>query len=135
MTAQFAKAGMEQLKAQFSASDLRFYEAAFNVLDSMYLDYHDTKGHPTMSLKDHCDFYQLDEAQATFVRENIIDIRLTVKELKDAGVPPESSLYDNLPDDLVYRDALEIKWEGHRLVCFYLSRRYLDLTNPNVLYS
>ena len=134
MTTPFIKAGLDRLKEQLPASELRLYEAVFKVLDSMYLDYHDTKGHPTMSLKDHCQFYELNEAQETFVRENMTDIHLTVKDLKDAGVPPESALYDKLPDDHVYRDTMEIKWAGHRLVRFYLSEWYIDLTQPNILY-
>jgi hypothetical protein len=116
--------------------------ACIGILHSMYLDYHDTKAHPQMSLDEDVDDCQLSEQDADPVRRCLKPKGYRGAELIAAGAPPwllkrlEVIRWDGKVDtDHLEWAAAEITCGGRTLACFIPFRYLLDLNDASKVYS
>jgi hypothetical protein len=65
-----------ELRAGIRSDELAGYDACVAVIDSMYQDYHDCKGHPCMSLAEHLALLKISGSPADFVRSRLDAIAL-----------------------------------------------------------
>jgi hypothetical protein len=116
--------------------------ACIRILDSMYLDYHDTKAHPQMSLDDHIDYCKLSEEDADFVRRCLKSRGYRGSELITAGAPPwllkrlEIIRWNGTVDaDHLESPAAEVTCGGRTLACLIPFLYFLDLNDASKVYS
>jgi hypothetical protein len=116
--------------------------ACVRILQSMYMDYHDTKAHPQMSLNEHIESCQLSQQDADSVRTCLKPIGYRGSELIAAGVP--QWLLKRL--GIIRRDgtvdaehlewpAAEITCGGRSLACLVAFLYVLDLNDADTVYS
>jgi hypothetical protein len=131
---------IEELLAR--APERKNCEAALRIADSMTRDYHDTKSHPALGLDQHIAYCELSEAEARFVREHTSQIGMRGPELVKVGIPEELlrsyGVLDKegciVPDSSIWF-LYEIQAPSWHILCFVVTREYVDLDAPGCNYS
>lgn len=118
------------------------WHATLAVLDSMYLDYHDTRANPTMSIDDHIAYCKLSEPNGKFVRDNLKPISMHGHEFVTAKVPiwllNQLGIRDFqgvINDSYLVWSMAEITVDARRIVCSVPYLYYIDLAHGENVYK
>jgi hypothetical protein len=121
------------LLAKLPVDTRPLFAAAFQVVDDMTMEYHDTKAHPFSSVDEHLGYCK--GPAADFVRAHVTKQGIRGGELMDAGVPAiVLEAVELTGHDALAWSAAAIEADGIRLLAFVPQGLILDLADPVCLY-
>ncbi len=92
-------APLSELRKHLAPDERAGVDACLRVVDSMTQDYHDCKGHPTMSLDEHLALLPLSLAQSAFVRMGLEPLLLDASGFAALRAPEWLRQELGLPSD------------------------------------
>lgn len=100
-----------------------------NLMESMIADYHDTKGHPSLSLEDHAKYLELSLAEVAAASRAVTEIEFPVDIYLAKGFCiPELINYD-------YGLAYRLEFPSRTLVYLDRTQIFLDDSEPLKIYA